>query len=223
MLSNSNQIQCSASSTNHVNTSDGASPLQRDPGLGHDHWQLNEDHHVIHDMAIAEARTDAYAFAGDRIDVLKMIEDIEDILSLLSDTSLGEDSSKILKELRNTGLTQNRSSRDSHLGPDTSCPLEQAFSGGAINGRPQEISLAMERKVSGLHETLPWHPSELVSNPAENSCIKEPEGRQEKEAYKLDGAVNADEDIWSIKTVIGDVGEDMEEELRDTTETVETL
>jgi hypothetical protein len=223
MLSNSNQIQCSASSRNQFNTSDGASSLQRDPGLGHDLGQLNEDHHVIHDMAIAEARTDAYAFAGDKIDVLEMMEDLEDILSLLSDPSLGEYSSKILKELRNTGLIQNQSSRDSDPGPDTSCPLEQAFSDGAINGRPQEISLAMEQKISGLQETHPWHPSELVSNPAEKSCVKEPEGRQEKEAYKLDGAVNVDEDTWSIKAVIGDVDEDMEEELRGTTETVETL
>lgn len=188
--------------------------------MGHD---LDEDHHIIHDMVIAEARTNAYALAGDKIDVLKMMEDLEDMLLLLSDPSLSEESLKIIKELRNTVFIQNHSSRDSDPGPNTPCPLEQAFSNGAINGKLQEISSAMERKISGFHETNPWHPSELVSNSAEKSCVKEPEGRQKREAYKLDGAVNADDDTWSIKTVIGDVDEDMEEELRGTTETVETL
>ena len=191
-------------------TSDSSSPFQRDLGSGHDLCQGDEDHYVIHDMIIADPCLEACILTGGGTRVLNMIEDLEDILSSLLDPSLGADSLNTPKEPCNPGSTHNVLSRDSGLGNDTSRLLEETFLGSAVDGRLQNVPLATQQKIANLDEAHPWHPAQLVSNPAETPRIKDPEGRQGEKAHEPDSTVDIDKDTWSTKALAGDGEEDAE-------------
>ena len=213
MPNNLHRVQSSVSSTHQCDTSDSSGPLQQDPESGHDHWQVDQDHYVIHDMIIADPCLEACILTGDGTRVLNMIEELEDIVSSLLDPSSDADSSNTPKEPCNPGSIHNESSRDSGPGNDTSGLLGEASLGSAVNDRLQNVPLATQQKIANLHEAHPWHPGQLVSNPAETPYIKDPEWRHGGIAHELDGTVDIDQDTWSTKALAGDVEEDTEETL----------
>ena len=223
MFSNPSHIQRSIPSLNQSHTLEIPTPLERDPRLGRGLEQVHEDnHYVIHDMAITETSADVVILAGDGIDVSKMTQDLEDILSSFSDSRLGQDPSKTPRELTKMASIPDQSSRD--IGPvvSLSYDVEQAFLDGAIDGRPWEMPVVIEGKTAKLHEDHPWSPAKLVSNSAEDPWMNEPERRQAIGAHDLDKTVSVNEDMWSIKTLLGDLDEDMEWELFGAAKTVQT-
>jgi hypothetical protein len=174
-------------------------------------------------MAIQEGHIGSDRLVGDRRDAMKMMDDLEDILSSPSDPSLGKISSKISSELRSTECSPNWSSTKTCTSTDALNYLGQAFPGGFINGGQLEASLNMGRTRPKFVKAHPWNHVEPVNNTAEYSCITKSAGSRDKEARYRDSAVDAHEDMRSVETLVGHLDEDMEEELVGTTETVETL
>lgn len=173
-------------------------------------------------MTIQEEHIDPDHLVGDRRNAMKMMDDLEDTLSSLSEPSLGKISSKNPSELRSTECLPNWSSTKSCTGTDSLNSLEQAFPGGFIKGRQPEASLNVGRTRPKLVKAHPWNHVELISNAAQYSCTTMPAGSRDKEARYRNSAVDAGEDMWSVETLIGDLDEDMEGGLVRTTETVET-
>ena len=174
-------------------------------------------------MTIQEEHIDSDYLVGDRRNAMKMMDDLEDALSSLSNPSLGKTSSKIPSELRSTECLPNWPPTKSCTGSDSLNSLEQAFPGGFIKGGQPEASLNVGRARPKLVKAHPWNHVELINNAAQYSCTTMPAGSRDKEARYRDGAVDAGEDMWSVETLVGDLDEDMEGELVGTTETFETL
>ena len=177
-------------------------------------------------MTIQEEHIDSDHLVGNRRNAMKMMDDLEDTLSSLSDPSLGKISSKISSkipsELRSTECLPNWSPTKSCTGSDSLNSLEQTFPGGLIKGGQPEASLNVGRARPKLVKAHPWNHVELINNAAQYSCTTMPAGSRDKAHYR-DNAVDAGEDMWSVETLVGDLDEDMEGELVGTTETFETL
>jgi hypothetical protein len=222
MLSNANQIQRGASGRSQIYSSGNTSPHRRNPASDHNLQQLKEIHYVIHDMTIQEEHIDSDHLVGDRRNAMKMMNDLEDALSSLSDPSLGKISSKIPSKLRSTGCLPNWSPTKFYTGSNSLNSLKQAFPSSSIKGGQLEASLNVGRVRPKLVKAHPWNHAELINNTAQYSCTTMPAGSRDRAHYR-DSAVDASEDMWSVETLVGDLDEDIEGELVGTTETFETL
>jgi hypothetical protein len=164
-------------------------------------------------MTTQEEHIGSDHLVGGRRNAMKMMDDLEDTLSLLSDPSLGKISWKIPSELRSTECLLNWPSTKSCTCTDSLNSLKQAFLGGFIEGGQPEASLNVGRTRPKLVKAHPWNHVELIINVTQYPCTTKPAGSRDKEARYRDGAVDTGEDMWSVETLVGDLDENMEGEL----------
>lgn len=151
-------------------------------------------------MTTQEEHIGSDHLVGDRRNDMKMMDDLEDTLSPLSDLNLGKISSKIPSELRSTECLPNWSSTKSCTGTDSLDSLKQAFPGGFIKDGQPEASLNVGRTRPKFVKAHPWNHVELIINAAQYSCTTKPAGSRDKETRYRDSAVDTGEDMWSVET-----------------------
>ena len=202
MPHSSHQREQSSSNKSTASEPDPTAASQRRTDPDHNPGQETGDQHVIHDMTIDGEHICTGLVTEDGSDVMKMVDDLEDMISSTPETRMSE-------------ACVNRASSGSNLKIASPNNLGNALPNKAYNCKIQDRSWAMRRWNSEPVGTHAWHYARLVNgHRRDGSHNTNSAGGDEPDhemANGLQGVIDVAEDVWSNKASAGAGDEDAEE------------